>query len=454
MIIASPLFVFVLGTISLVPRHHCRPASIRKVAERLRDYRARARVRATSYFWGSRETTATNATTTTTTKICGSHSLYSSDSISLELASILLVSGVLTSSPPPQPQEQLQEQQDGYLNGLVWEESSLLQYNHHRGSLLLGMEKSPCYRRPIIAGNWKCNPSTVQEATTLLTELAHSYSRLSQQQQQQQQLEQEVVIFPPMAYLGLAISILQNTGIQVGCQNISCLPPSTTTSSSPRPVVGAFTGEVTASMVRSMGCQYVMIGHSERRLLFQENDDTIHDKILSVIQQQQQQQQQSSNSNTNNSHSHSHPKLKILLCVGEREDEMEFTATVLQYQIQKALNGISRKDLEDDSGGLVIAYEPVWAIGTGLTANASQIQSAHDTIRQTLSQMYDPTFAQSIRIQYGGSVQPDTIQSLLQTPNVDGALVGGASLTSDSFTRILSSSASTQRLSSHHPSHC
>jgi triosephosphate isomerase len=413
MMITSPLFVFVLGTISLVPRHH-RPASIRKVAERLRDYRARARVRATNYFLGSRYHHRSAGTTTNTT--ANSNSFYSSESIPLELASVLL-SGVLTESSP-------QKLREGCYDGALREEAFLSQYHFTHQSLLLGKERAPFYRRPIIAGNWKCNPSTVQEATALLTELADSYSQFSREEQ----LEQEVVIFPPMAYLGLAISLLQNTGIQVGCQNISCLPPKDHDSCSSSRAVGAFTGEVTASMVASMGCQYVMIGHSERRLLFQEHEDMIHSKILSVLQQQQQQSNQNKN------------ELKIILCVGEKEEEMDFTSTVLQYQIQKALKGISRDDLAQS--GLVIAYEPVWAIGSGLSATSSQIQSAHDTIRETLAQMYDHSLAQSIRIQYGGSVQPNSIQSLLQTPNVDGALVGGASLTSKSFTRILSSSSS------------
>jgi len=255
------------------------------------------------------------------------------------------------------------------------------------------------YRRPIIAGNWKCNPSTIQQAKSLLKEIAShaSYFR---------NCEQEVVIFPPMAYLGLALSILKDTGIQVGCQTISSVQGDG----------GAYTGEVTSSMVQSMGCTYVMIGHSERRTLFGEDEDDIRAQIQAVLEQDD---------------------LKLILCVGETQEEYEFhlTSSVLRNQIHKALRGVTPQDLTDR---IVIAYEPVWAIGTGNVATPSYAQEAHDVIRQTISELYnDPDLAQQVRVQYGGSVKPNTIQALMDKPSIDGALVGGASLTFDSFNRIV-----------------
>ena len=256
------------------------------------------------------------------------------------------------------------------------------------------------HRRPIIAGNWKCNPSTVEQAKSLLKEIASQASYF-------RNCEQEVVIFPPMAYLGLALSILKDTGIQVGCQSISSVSG------------GAYTGEVTSSMVQSMGCSYVMIGHSERRSLFGEDEDDIHAQIQAVLKQDDNKRQ-----------------LNIILCVGETQEEYEFhlTASVLKNQIHKALRGVSPQDL---TNRIVIAYEPVWAIGTGNVATPSYAEEAHNVIRQTISELYSPDIAQQVRVQYGGSVQPNSIQSLMDQPSIDGALVGGASLTFDSFNRIV-----------------
>ena len=260
-------------------------------------------------------------------------------------------------------------------------------------------------RVPVIAGNWKLNPSTVQEASTLLSLLASNFLHHRNGE------ATEVVVFPPFPYIERAISLLEGTGIKVGAQNVGV------------ETKGAFTGEVSPSMVRSLGCDYVMVGHSERRTLFGESDDTINAKIkLSLAEE----------------------GLKVILCVGETLEEYEndLLASVVNYQIKKALKGVTKDDIVDTlafvpSTRLVIAYEPVWAIGTGKVATPEQAQIAHAVVRDTLQELYGSDLAGKIQIQYGGSVTPDSISDLISMPDVDGALVGGASLTADGFTRIV-----------------
>ena len=211
----------------------------------------------------------------------------------------------------------------------------------------------------------------------------------------------EVVVFPPFPYLATAISELEGTGIKVGAQNIGLKTK------------GAFTGEVAASMIRSLGCDYVMLGHSERRSVYIESDSDINAKVHLCMEQ---------------------PNLNVILCVGETEEEYEngLLRSVVDLQIKKGLMGLKLMDLER----IVIAYEPVWAIGTGKVASPEQAQIAHVAIRQILAELFGPDAARQCRIQYGGSVTPDSIDELMAMPDVDGALVGGASLLADSFTRI------------------
>jgi triosephosphate isomerase len=176
---------------------------------------------------------------------------------------------------------------------------------------------------------------------------------------------------------------------------------------------GAYTGEISADMLISAGCQYVIIGHSERRQYFGETDETVNKKIRAAID----------------------AGLIPVLCVGETEAEREAgqTFSVLDKQVKKGLDNYFAKDL----GTLVIAYEPVWAIGTGKTATKEQAQEAHQHIRTLVGQDIDEALAQSVRILYGGSVKPANIAELMQMPDIDGGLVGGASLDAESFSKIV-----------------
>lgn len=255
-------------------------------------------------------------------------------------------------------------------------------------------------RTPIIAGNWKLNPATLPEAINLLKLLASNFE-YHRSETAVDDSTPEVVIFPPMPFLSVAISELEGTGIKVGAQNVGL------------ETKGAFTGETAASMVRSLGCDYVMLGHSERRSLYEETDSDINEKVHLCMDQ---------------------PNLNVILCVGETEEEYEngLLGSVVDLQIKKGLMNLKPEDLDR----ITIAYEPVWAIGTGKVATPDQAQIAHVVVRQTLAELFGPDSAREVRIQYGGSVTPQSIDELMAMPDVDGALVGGASLTADSFTRI------------------
>ena len=261
-------------------------------------------------------------------------------------------------------------------------------------------------RTPIIAGNWKLNPATLPEAVNLLKLLSSNFE-YHRSVTAGDDCAPEVVIFPPMPFLSVAISELEGTGIKVGAQNIGLEEK------------GAFTGETAASMVRSLGCDYVMLGHSERRSLYEETDAEINAKVHLCMEQ---------------------PNLNVILCVGETEEEFEngLLRSVVDLQIKKGLMNLKPEDLDR----ITIAYEPVWAIGTGLVATPDQAQAAHVAVRQTLAERFGPESAREVRIQYGGSVTPQSIDELMAMPDVDGALVGGASLTADSFTRITDGGAS------------
>ena len=273
--------------------------------------------------------------------------------------------------------------------------SSLIPTNCHRP------------RRPIIAGNWKLNPTTLQEAKTMFKLLSSNFIHHNERSN-----DVEVVIFPPFPFLSTAIDELEGTGIKVGAQNVGTQ------------IKGAYTGEVGPSMLSSLGCSYIMVGHSERRTLFSETDNDINQKIQLCLVEE------------GNIGGSVGSGLNIILCVGETLEEYEndLLESVVDVQIKKALMGVSAKDVLER---IVIAYEPVWAIGTGKVATPDQAQIAHVAIRKTLEGMYNMNVAQNVRIQYGGSVSPDSIESLMKMPDIDGALVGGASLIPDSFTRIV-----------------
>ena len=258
-------------------------------------------------------------------------------------------------------------------------------------------------RRPIVAGNWKLNPSTRAEAVTLLKLLASNFLNIRNTNQNAD--APETVIFPPLPYLSDAVEILEGTGIKVGSQDVGSQEK------------GAFTGEVAPSMLVSAGCSYVLLGHSERRTLFGETDEEVNAKLHKSLEQ---------------------PGLKVILCVGETLQEYEngMLERVVDTQIRKGLEGVDASMLLNDR--VIIAYEPVWAIGTGLVATPEQAQHAHLAIRTSLANMYgaESGVSEFVRIQYGGSVTPDSTEELMSEQDVDGALVGGASLNADSFTRI------------------
>lgn len=223
----------------------------------------------------------------------------------------------------------------------------------------------------------------------------------------------EVIVFPPFPFLEAAIQELQGTGIKIGAQNVGTKTK------------GAFTGEVAPSMLASLGCAYVMLGHSERRVLFEESDKVINEKMKMCLEEGKT------------------GGMGVILCVGETEEEYEnnLLTSVVDLQVKKGLTGIPVEDLDR----IIIAYEPVWAIGTGKVATPGQAQNAHVVIRKTLVEMYGHDAAHSVRIQYGGSVTPDSVESLMAQPDVDGALVGGASLIPDSFSRIVHGAAAKSR---------
>lgn len=246
-------------------------------------------------------------------------------------------------------------------------------------------------RRPLIAGNWKmfktCSEA-VETTRRLLTLL-------------EKNVDTDVMIAPPFTALAAVANIAKGSLISVGAQNLFWEKE------------GAYTGEISASMIVSAGCKYVIIGHSERRRYFGDTDQTVNRKIAAAIQND----------------------LIPIFCVGESEKERESkeTFSVLDKQVKKGLENFSSNDLKT----LVIAYEPVWAIGTGKTATRIQAQEAHAFLRSTLVKCFGNKLAKSIRILYGGSVKPNNISELMAMPDVDGALVGGASLDAETFRKII-----------------
>lgn len=249
-------------------------------------------------------------------------------------------------------------------------------------------------RKKIIAGNWKMHKD-LSESITLISELKSLISAF--------QPNCEVVICPPYISLETSNELLKNTQIKLGAQNI-CSEDE-----------GAYTGEISAKMIQSVGCSYVIIGHSERRTIFHESDDLINKKLVQAIKF----------------------GLKPIFCIGETlvERESNITFDILKRQITIGLKGLSSEQLDD----LIIAYEPVWAIGTGKVATPEQAQEAHKFIRDMIGHLYSKEIADRIVIQYGGSVKPDNSSELLNQPDIDGALVGGACLKADSFVGIIKS---------------
>jgi triosephosphate isomerase len=247
-------------------------------------------------------------------------------------------------------------------------------------------------RRKVIAGNWKMN-NDLQQSISLVKEIKNLLTHKN--------INCDVVICPPFTSLNEVKNLIEGGIIKLGAQNMFYEDS------------GAFTGEISAPMLKSVGCEYVILGHSERRTIFGEKDEMINKKVRKALSHQ----------------------LKPILCVGEtlEEREKDITEKVVKRQIEKGLTDIT----PDEILNVIIAYEPVWAIGTGKTATPQQAQEVHQFIRKLLTSMYSKDFAQLIPIQYGGSVKPENAKELLSQNDIDGALVGGACLKADSFIGIV-----------------
>lgn len=246
-------------------------------------------------------------------------------------------------------------------------------------------------RTPMIAGNWKLF-KTIAEATQLLLELKPMVSAVN---------GVDIVVAPVFTAIGAVTATAKETNIYVAAQN--CFWEEE----------GAYTGEVAPGLLKDAGCTHVIIGHSERRQYFGETDETVSKKAVAAIE----------------------AGLIPLICIGETLSEREAGKTfdLISSQLRGALSSLSGKQM----ASVVIAYEPVWAIGTGKTATDSQAQEVHAYIRSLLASLFGQSVADATRILYGGSVKPDNINALMVQPDIDGALVGGASLKSDSFSAII-----------------
>lgn len=249
-------------------------------------------------------------------------------------------------------------------------------------------------RKAIIAGNWKLNKN-VDESVKLVTELKRGLSDID---------SVDIVVCPTFTSLVVVADVLIDTNIGLGAQNVYWEDE------------GAFTGEISAPMIKSTGAQYVIIGHSERRQFFGETNETVNKRIRAALK----------------------ANLVPIVCVGENLEEREGgkTFNVVEDHIKGALKDYTNLEVQK----MILAYEPVWAIGTGKTATPEQAQEVHAFIRQLVAKLYDTDTANALRIQYGGSVKPENAAELIGQPDIDGALVGGASLKAESFIQIVKNS--------------
>jgi triosephosphate isomerase (TIM) len=246
-------------------------------------------------------------------------------------------------------------------------------------------------KKLLIAGNWKMH-GTVPEALLLLSEL---------QQLTKEVYDVDIVVCPPFTALYSAAVTLQDTPILLGAQNMHWENE------------GAFTGEIAGNFIKDIGCTYVLIGHSERRHIFGETDDMLNKKVQAALG----------------------CELIPIFCVGETESQRDSkqTFSVIEKQLKVGLRDLRMNDLKN----FAIAYEPFWAIGTGKTATPDQVAEVHSFIRNTLAKTYDAPTASGIRLLYGGSVKPNNAAELKKTKDVDGLLIGGASLKADQFSEII-----------------
>ncbi|MDH3973614.1 MAG: triose-phosphate isomerase [Deltaproteobacteria bacterium] len=246
-------------------------------------------------------------------------------------------------------------------------------------------------RKPVIAGNWKMH-TLPSEGARLAADLARLLKEVD---------GVDVVIAPPYTHLSPVEQRIKSSPVKLAAQNLNAND------------FGAYTGEVSCPMLKELGCEYVIIGHSERRQYYGETDQSVNEKVQAAV---------------------SHNLIPIL-CVGETLDERESgrTLDVILSQLEGGLKGLSK----ESAMIIIVAYEPVWAIGTGKTATDEQAQEVHLFIRNSLSRLFDEGLSRAARILYGGSVKPENIDGLMTQPDIDGALVGGASLKAEIFERIV-----------------
>jgi len=246
------------------------------------------------------------------------------------------------------------------------------------------------YRKKVVAGNWKMNKTTA-DAVDLASGIKMDLGEYQ---------DVDVILCPPFTALQSVGETIANTTIKLGAQNMHWENS------------GAYTGEISAGMLRDLYCRYVILGHSERRALFGEDDETVNRKVKAALA----------------------ATLTPIVCVGETlaQRQAEQTQAVVTSQVRGSL-----ADLGDGLGKVIVAYEPVWAIGTGLTATPEQAQEVHALVRATLAEMGGEEVASTIRIQYGGSVKPSNAEGLFAQPDIDGGLIGGASLEARSFVEVV-----------------
>lgn len=243
-------------------------------------------------------------------------------------------------------------------------------------------------RIPIIIANWKMHKNSCEARHFLAELLDKAYTSKC-----------EIGVAAPYTLLAQCSKIVSGKAIRIGAQNMHEKPS------------GAFTGEISADMIVDAGCSFVILGHSERRRYFSETNAIIYEKIKAALSR----------------------NITPILCVGESQEERKETQKILEHQLSQCLGTLDLSDLQN----LIIAYEPIWAIGTGIAATPIEANAVHTYIRSYLSKKYSQSFADQIRIIYGGSVHPNNVQSLMLQSNIDGLLVGGASLDASSFIEII-----------------
>ncbi|MEG0512616.1 MAG: triose-phosphate isomerase [Clostridia bacterium] len=245
-------------------------------------------------------------------------------------------------------------------------------------------------RKPIIAGNWKMN-KTPEEAKELISALVPTLKGA----------DCDVVVCVPATDFAAVQEAAKGSNIKLGAQNVHFAKS------------GAFTGELSADMLKACGVEYVVIGHSERRQYFAETDKTVNRRVLAAVA----------------------AGLLPIICVGELKDEREngYTDAIVEYQTLIALNGLNDEQIKTS----VIAYEPVWAIGTGLVATDEQANETIGVIRKAIERKYGKNVSDAVRIQYGGSMNPGNVKGLMAQPEIDGGLIGGASLKAPDFTAVV-----------------